>query len=114
MKSNRKQSRPFDIDRIQLNMQAVQTKISEPLYRYIFNKIERLGRKYSRIRKFDFLLKESKSDKNKNFNVAVELNIPGHVLYARVKNENPRQSVKTAFDELDKQLIRVKEKSTRE
>lgn len=100
----------FEINNIQLKIQSPNLVVDEKLNDYIIVQIEKLGKKYGRIKKCDVVLKVEKSDKKKNCAVEVKLYVPGQILFAGDKQEEFQVAAKMVFDDLSEQLSRFKEK----
>ena len=96
-------TKPFDIKKIQINIQSSHPEITLPVNNYINSLIEKMRTKYPRIERCDVQLKELK-DKKRNFEVIAEVFIPGFALFASAHNSNIRLSVKLAFAKMQRSL----------
>jgi putative sigma-54 modulation protein len=100
----------FDVNNIQLKLQAPGIKVNDDLLDYIIKHIEKLGNTNSRINKCELTLKVEKESHSNNCIAEVKLFVPGKTLFAKDQCDNFKLAFKNVFDELNNQLIKLKGK----
>jgi putative sigma-54 modulation protein len=99
----------FDINKIQLTIQAPDLTIDGPFNDLLLEHVEKLGSLFNRITKCEVMLRPESSRKNL-MEADVKIFIPGNMLYATGKNEDLRSAVIEAFHDIQQQLHKFKEK----
>lgn len=102
----------FDINSIQLNIQTPGLKLDETLKNYLIAQIEKSGKFYSRIYRCEIMLRSIKNKEGNNCEIEIKMFLPGEILFVTDKKNNFKQASATAFEDLQFQLTKYKEKIT--
>jgi ribosomal subunit interface protein len=99
----------FDINNIQLKLQSPHVNTGDALREFILEHIEKLGKIFERFNKCEVMLREENGRKHTS-EADIKIFVPGNVLYAQGRANDFRLAVTEAFDDIEDQLIRYKEK----
>lgn len=99
----------FDINAIQLKIQAPGVSIDGDFNDFMLDQISKLGNLFSRIKKCELMLR-SESNRKHIMEADIKLFIPGEILYASGQNADLRIAVIEAFHDVHEQLLKYKEK----
>jgi ribosomal subunit interface protein len=100
----------FDVNNIQLKIQAPGVQLTPELVNYILQQIDKTGKLFDGIKKCEMILKQEKNDRKNNFTVEAKLFIPDNILFASLQDSDFKITVKNAFDNLRDQLMKSKDR----
>ncbi len=98
----------FDVNNIQLKLQSFDTTVNSDLLNYIISHIEMLGSSFTRILKFELILKNEKDSQVNNCIAEVKVFLPGNVFFASDHCGSFKLAFKNVFEELNDQLMKFK------
>ena len=91
-------------------IQSLHFDADKKLLDYIEKKMDKLYRMNNRIEDCDVILKMEKNDTTKNKVVEIKLNYIGHLMFVEDQSESFEMATDMAVHEMNKQLIKHKEK----
>jgi len=95
---------------MKINVQSIHFDADSKLLDFIQRKYDKLDDYFDRITNGDVILKLDKAIDAANKIVEVKLNIPGNVLFSKLKCASFEEAVDLSIDSLSKQLKKHKEK----
>jgi len=93
---------------MQINIQSLQFKATEPLETYVRQKVEKLAHINAQIISGDVILKLDNSDVNENKVCEIQVHIPGNNLFAKRQCRSFEEATNEAVDALQEQLLKRK------
>jgi ribosomal subunit interface protein len=99
----------FDINAVQLKIQAPDLSIDDAFHDFILDQISRLGNLFNRIKKCELMLRPE-SNRKHIMEADIKIYIPGSMLFASGKNTDLRTAVTEAFHDVHEQLHKYKER----
>lgn len=93
---------------MQINIQSLHFKASEPLETFVRTKVEKLAHINDQIISGEVILKLEKSDVNENKVCEIEVHIPGNNLFAKRQSKSFEEATNEAVDALQEQLKKRK------
>ncbi len=91
-----------------INIQFKKIHSSEAIFYDIFNKLDKLRKKYNWINRADVLFKVEKNSAGKDKICEIELGAPGSKIFAISKEGNLQKAAKRTINQLEKQLKKRK------
>ncbi len=94
---------------MKVQIQAVNTEITENLEPYIQEKLDKLEKFYPKIVHAEVYLKKQEGNPDKEKIVEVEVYVPGPTIFASAKSKNYVNAMNEVTEQLRKQLIKKRE-----
>lgn len=94
---------------MEIHIAYLHTDEQAALTRDIQQKMGRLGRKYSMIRKAQIVLRKEKSDKQNHYGIQATVALTGRTIYANEQEKDFRTAFDKLLQDLEHQLHKTKE-----